>query len=98
MVDTPPVGAVADALVLAPLVDGVLVVARSGKVTRDAVARVLERLTQARGRVLGIVLNRARPERHAYDYGPPFVPAVYGGPRPSAALALARPRDHERSL
>ncbi|MET0554920.1 MAG: polysaccharide biosynthesis tyrosine autokinase [Vicinamibacteria bacterium] len=98
VVDTPPVGAVADALVLAPLVDGVLVVARSGKVTRDAVARVLSRLTQARGRVLGIVLNRARPERHAYDYGPPFAPAAYGGARPSAALALAGPRDHERSL
>jgi capsular exopolysaccharide synthesis family protein len=96
--DTPPVGAVADALVLAPLVDGVLVVARSGRVTRDAVGRVLERLAQARGRVLGIVLNRARPERHAYDYGPPFVPAPYGGPRPSGALALARPRGHERSL
>jgi capsular exopolysaccharide synthesis family protein len=95
--DTPPVGAVADALVLAPLVDGVLVVARAGKVTRDAVARVLERLTQARGRVLGIVLNRARPERHAYDYGPPFVPAAYGGDQPSAALALVRPRGHERS-
>ncbi len=96
--DTPPVGAGADALVLAPLVDGVLVVARSGRVTRDAVGRVLERIAQARGRVLGIVLNRARPERHAYDYGPPFVPAPYGGPRPSEALALARPRGHESSL
>jgi succinoglycan biosynthesis transport protein ExoP len=98
VVDTPPVGAVADALVLAPLADGVLLVARSGKVARDAVARVLERLTQARGRVLGIVLNRARPERHAYDYGPPFVPAVYGGARPSAALALARPAGSRKEL
>jgi capsular exopolysaccharide synthesis family protein len=98
VLDTPPVGAVADALVLAPLADGVLVVARSGKVTRDAVAGVLERLAQARGRVLGIVLNRARPQRHAYDYGPPFAPGAYGGPRPSAALVLARPREHERSL
>lgn len=97
VVDTPPVGAVADALVMAPLADGVLVVARAGKVTRDAVARVLDRIDQARGRVLGIVLNRARPARHAYDYGPPYAPAAYGGARPEAALALTRPRGPERS-
>jgi capsular exopolysaccharide synthesis family protein len=72
VVDSPPVGAVADALILAPQVDGVLVVAHSGKVARGALVNVLERLTHARGHVLGVVLNRARPDRHGYDYGPPF--------------------------
>jgi Mrp family chromosome partitioning ATPase len=47
-------------------------VARSGKVARGALANVLERLVNARARILGVVLNRARPDRHAYDYGPPF--------------------------
>src|SRR4029453_318739 len=42
VVDPPPAGAIADALVLAPLVDGVLVVARSGKVGRSAVLHVLD--------------------------------------------------------
>jgi capsular exopolysaccharide synthesis family protein len=72
IVDSPPVGAVADALVLAPQTDGVLVVAHSGKVARGALVNVLERLAHARARVLGVVLNRARPDRHGYDYGPPF--------------------------
>ena len=72
IVDSPPVGAVADALVLAPQTDGVLVVAHSGKVARGALVNVLERLANARARVLGVVLNRARPDRHGYDYGPPF--------------------------
>jgi polysaccharide biosynthesis transport protein len=72
IVDSPPVGAVADALILAPQADGVLVVAHSGKVARGALVNVLERLSNARARVLGVVLNRARPDRHGYDYGPPF--------------------------
>jgi capsular exopolysaccharide synthesis family protein len=72
IIDSPPVGAVADALVLAPQTDGVLVVAHSGKVARGALANVLERLAHARARILGVVLNRARPSRHDYDYGPPF--------------------------
>jgi polysaccharide biosynthesis transport protein len=72
VLDTPPVGAIADALILAPQAEGVLVVAHSGKVTRSALTHVLERLANAGGRVLGVVLNRARPDRHAYDYGPGF--------------------------
>jgi polysaccharide biosynthesis transport protein len=72
VLDTPPVGSIADALILAPLADGVLVVTHSGKVTRSALNHVLERLVNAGGRVLGVVLNRARPDKHAYDYGPGF--------------------------
>ncbi len=54
-----------------------LVVARSGKVARSAVAHLLERLANARAHVLGVVLNRARTDRHAYDYGPSFTPEAY---------------------
>jgi Mrp family chromosome partitioning ATPase len=50
----------------------VLVVAHSGKVARGALVNVLERLAAARAHILGVVLNRARPDRHGYDYGPPF--------------------------
>ena len=81
VVDTPPAGAIADALILAPQADGVLVVARSGKVAQSAVAHLLERLANARARVLGVVLNRARPDRDAYDYGPSFTPAASASAR-----------------
>lgn len=89
VVDTPPAGTIADALTLAPLADGVLVVAHSGRVSRTALAHVLERLSNARANVLGVVLNRARPDRDAYDYGSSFRPEAYAlAPRsalPSAA-------------
>jgi capsular exopolysaccharide synthesis family protein len=88
VLDTPPAGSIADALVLSRLVDGVLVVARSGKVTRSELFRVLERLANARAPLMGVVLNRARPDRDRYDYGPGVVPdAFVGNGRLPLALA-----------
>jgi capsular exopolysaccharide synthesis family protein len=69
VIDTPPAGAIADALVLSRLADGVLVVAHSGKVTRNELGHVLEKLSNARAPIMGVVLNRARPDRDRYDYG-----------------------------
>jgi capsular exopolysaccharide synthesis family protein len=77
VLDTPPAGTIADALILAPQADGVLVVARSGKVTRSALAHLLERLVNARAQILGVVLNRARPDGDGYDYGPPFAAGAF---------------------
>jgi capsular exopolysaccharide synthesis family protein len=82
VVDTPPAGTIADALVLAPLADGVLVVARSGKVARSAVLHVLDRIFNAGGNVMGVVLNRARPDRNRYDYGPPATVEPFRRPAP----------------
>ncbi len=82
VVDTPPAGTIADALVLAPLADGVLVVARSEKVGRSAVLHVLDRISNAGGNVVGVVLNRARPDRHRYDYGPPATVQPFRRPAP----------------
>ena len=74
VLDTPPAGAIADALVLSRLADGVLVVAHSGKVMRGELLHVLERLANAGAPLWGVILNRARPDRHRYDYGPYFIP------------------------
>ena len=68
VLDTPPVGAVADALVMAPGADGVVVVAGAEAVPRAAVRRTLERVSESGGRVLGVVLNRARVDLHSHDY------------------------------
>lgn len=77
ILDTPPAGAIADALVVAPLADSVLVVARSGKVDRTALVHTLERLSNAGGRVRGVILNRARTDRYHYDYGPGLSPGIF---------------------
>jgi capsular exopolysaccharide synthesis family protein len=69
VLDTPPVGAVADALVLASLGDGVIVVAGAEMVSRKAVLNTLHRVSETGARILGVVLNRAQVARHAYYYG-----------------------------
>jgi len=55
--DSPPMIAVTDALVLAPWVDGVVVVLRSGKTDQDAALRSFELLQNVNGRALGVLLN-----------------------------------------
>ncbi len=68
VIDTPPVGAVAEPLILAPLSDGILVVAGAEMAPRKAVALTLERIADTGARILGVVLNRAQIEKHSYYY------------------------------
>ena len=69
VIDTPPVGAVSEPLILGPLADGVIVVVGAEMVPRKAVATTIERVRESGARLLGVVLNRARVERHGYYYG-----------------------------
>jgi polysaccharide biosynthesis transport protein len=87
VLDAPPAAAVADALVLAPLADAVLIVARCGKVRAKDLVDTVERLQRAGAHIAGAVLNRARPDRHAYDYGPSFSPEAFAGRPPGLATA-----------
>lgn len=57
MCDAPPVLVVADALVLATIMDGVLLVLDAQRTRRAAAQRTLAHLRQVGGRVLGAVLN-----------------------------------------
>lgn len=63
LVDSPPVGPVSDAVVLAPLVDGVLLVVRWGSTTTRAVEDAAEALRLVSARMLGSVLTRTRSGR-----------------------------------
>ena len=58
LIDSPPVLPVADAAVLAPLVDGVLLVLEAGETRRQAAEWATESLRQVGARVIGVVLNR----------------------------------------
>ncbi len=59
IVDTPPALLVTDPVVLAPQVDGILVVVSAGQTSRQACRTVVRRLTGSGGRVLGVVLQKA---------------------------------------
>jgi capsular exopolysaccharide synthesis family protein len=67
VIDTPPMLTVSDALVLSPLVDGYLLVARSGKTPRQAAKMAIQQIQRAQGTVLGVVLNDLNPKRHGYS-------------------------------
>jgi non-specific protein-tyrosine kinase len=70
IVDGPPVLPVADAVKLSTFVSGVILVARMGDTTRDALSRTQSLLERATSRILGVVANGASPGLdRAYGYG-----------------------------
>jgi receptor protein-tyrosine kinase len=72
LIDTPPVGAFSDALVLAEHADGIILVIDLKRTHRRAVVRAVELLRTARVPILGFVLNRVStggPGGYGYGYG-----------------------------
>ncbi len=66
IVDTPPVVAVADPVVLSPHVDGVLLVCSLRKTSRHALQRAAELMAAGHGRMLGLVINLT-PQKKQYS-------------------------------
>jgi capsular exopolysaccharide synthesis family protein len=76
LVDSPPVLAASDSMALAPMMDGVILVARYGIANRDSSRRTSEMLKKVEARLLGLVINNLSPARrygyyHYYYYTPP---------------------------
>ena len=71
VIDTPPLGAVTDALLVAERADQVVLVARDRVTDRAALARIVARLKPLGARVVGCVLNavRLRKGDAPYEYG-----------------------------
>lgn len=68
VLDTPPIGLLTDANLLATMVDGAVLVVKAGETSYDAVRRAIEALGP--DKLVGVVLNRAteRSARYGYDY------------------------------
>lgn len=67
LIDSAPLGTVNDAAVLAPLVEGVVLVARLNQTTKDAGRRAIRTLGNLDADALGVVLTDAGgSERHVY--------------------------------
>lgn len=71
IIDSPPILAVTDAVVLAPLVDGVLVVVQPGKTQFGPVLQSIEQLKRANANILGVVVKfmGRRGNKFARRYG-----------------------------
>lgn len=74
VLDSPPIMAATDAVILSVLCDGVLLVARSGETPRQALARTRDLLVGVRSRLLGVILNAvdfSGPQSYySYSYYP----------------------------
>ncbi len=67
-IDLPPVITVADALILAPLLDGYLLVVRDQETEYRAVTDTLDQLRLAKAKVIGIVYNDAEQSGNGKYY------------------------------
>lgn len=79
IIDTPPVGLLPDASLLADFVDGVLLVVRAGKAPFSLVKRTVEAITHER--ILGVVMNAVdyAHDRNAGGYYEYYGYGYYGG-------------------
>ncbi len=68
IIDSPPVVAVTDAVVLSPEVDGVVMVVKSFKVARDLVMQAKRQLVDVDARLIGVILNDFDIQRKSYGY------------------------------
>lgn len=67
LLDSPPLGAVTDAAIIAPQVDGVIVVVNSNRTTRESLRGALRQLRDVSANVAGGVLNNV--DIHSNRYG-----------------------------
>jgi capsular exopolysaccharide synthesis family protein len=68
IIDAPPVLQVTDPAVLAPQVDGVILVVSAGETTREDSRFAMQRLTTSGGKFLGVVLQKARVDDVPYYF------------------------------
>jgi capsular exopolysaccharide synthesis family protein len=67
LLDTPPVIAVTDAVLLSPLADSVLLVLKAGETRIEMAKEARERLMNAGSKSIGVVLNGAKPRGRDYN-------------------------------
>ncbi|MBZ0160743.1 MAG: polysaccharide biosynthesis tyrosine autokinase [bacterium] len=68
IIDSPPVFAVADALILSTVVKGVILVVQGGRTPREMVQRAFKNLLDLNAPVLGAVLNNVNIRGNGYPY------------------------------
>jgi succinoglycan biosynthesis transport protein ExoP len=78
VIDSPPIMAATDAVILSVLVDGVLLVVRSGETPKEAFTRTRDLLAGVKCRMLGVVLNAVDASSPDYYYSYRYYPYSYG--------------------
>lgn len=68
VIDSPPAISFTDSAILSTLVDGVVIVAMSGKSSIQLIKRFKQRLGNIGARIYGVVLNGIKPDSFEYGY------------------------------
>jgi polysaccharide biosynthesis transport protein len=87
VIDTPPIMAATDAVVLSVQADGVLLVVRSGETPKEAFTRARDLLLSVKCHLLGVVLNAVDSSAPDYYYSYRYYPYSYGYGRTETAEA-----------
>jgi succinoglycan biosynthesis transport protein ExoP len=78
VIDSPPIMAATDAVILSALTDGVLLIVRSGETPKEAFTRSRDLLAAVKCRLLGVVLNAVDSSAPDYYYSYRYYPYAYG--------------------
>lgn len=78
ILDSSPAHAMADALVLAKICDGVILAVRDGHTPMDILGAVSEKLLSIGARILGVVYNSTETSRPGAQYGRYYGRYIYG--------------------
>lgn len=78
LIDCPPLGAVIDAAVIAPKVDGAVLVLESGRYSNKLAVEIKKQLEVTGVRILGTVVNKVQTENRGYYYKG-YYSEYYGG-------------------
>jgi succinoglycan biosynthesis transport protein ExoP len=78
VIDSPPIMAATDAVIISALTDGVLLVVRSGETPKEAFTRSRDLLAAVKSRLLGVVLNAVDSSAPDYYYSYRYYPYAYG--------------------
>lgn len=68
IIDTPPVNEVADGIIVAQNIDGIVFIVRSGVTLKPELKNALEYLDQNSSKICGILVNGVNPKTEKYSY------------------------------
>jgi len=95
VIDSPPIMAATDAVILSVQADGVLLVVRSGETPKEAFTRTRDLLLSVKCRLLGVVLNAVDASAPDYYYSYRYYPYSYGyGPQETLEPQHEEVREH----
>lgn len=69
VIDSPPIGAVTDSVLMASMADGVLLVVHGGKTSRNIVRSSTQAIQNIGAKIFGVVLNNVKVSSQDYYYG-----------------------------